>query len=259
MKADVSGGANEMQRAIVAVRESIKASAMPMPDFPDTEIWGNLVLFPEFSRLIALSIGNWKSGLDNIEIVAPDRQSRIILLHSFANLAPADYLKSSSQVLDLMLSGKISKDEFLYIVLVSPNQKRWFWSYNYDNPDVIQFLNRVRGAFTVNKNITSLVGFILSGEAKTRDDHLRKESPFYRNQPLPLLSGAALVSPVEPSVEPSKPELPPLASSPVVNIQQPAPVAVTGNSVSWWAIGSGFVFVLSAGVWLLRFTKRSRK
>lgn len=53
-----------------------------------------------------------------------------------------------------------------------------------------------------------------------------------------------------------------LSSSPSVS-SQTSEQSLSGaiaevNSVSWWAIGGGFVFVLSAGVWLLRFTRKGR-
>jgi hypothetical protein len=181
-----------MRRSVSLVGEGLKNSSIPIPDFPDADIWGHLILLPEFGELLAVSRQKWKILLEYVDQIAPDRQTRLIILHSLADLTPGDYLAAADKALDLMMVDKIKKDEFLYTILMSPNQKRWFFSYNFENPSVVSFLKRVKLVFSEDKDVVGLVEFIVSGSAKTRDDFLRKENSMYAAQPIPLLS---LVSP----------------------------------------------------------------
>lgn len=247
-------GLDETKRLLGAINANIKQQ--PIPNFPDAEIYGNLELMPEFKQLVILSSSNWQAALSNLLMVAPNRESKVILLHSFAELSPSDYLVCANKTLDLLTEKKVGTDEFLYIILMSPNQKKWFWSYNYENPEVIQFLNRVKSVFASDKNIPSLVDFILSGKAKKRDEILRKENPYYAKQPISLLGGPAtssetssqVVSQTNFTTAPAA-----AASTSQVPIVAPNPVK---SSANWPLIGGIALAVLAAGAVAWKYLRR---
>lgn len=191
---------NKMQQLIKAI--NAKEGGTIATQFPDAEVVGILETMPEYKGLTALSSADWRWALNSLSTVAPDRTSRVILLHSFENLSSEDYLSFADQSLDLMAAKQIGKDEFLNIVLMSPTKKRWFLSYNYQNPGVINFLNRVRSQFAKDPNIPSLVDFILSGKARERDEILRKENRYFAGQTVDLLPGSSMPTPSQKTTPP---------------------------------------------------------
>lgn len=66
-----------------------------------------------------------------------------------------------------------------------------------------------------------------------------------------------------PSIVPSPPVTEPGLkipdSGPVIQKATPVIAKAEERRISWWAIGGSFVFILGAGMWLLRLTKKSRR
>ena len=196
----ISSGYSQMPNTIEKMQElirtiSAKEGAAIATQFPEAEVVGLLETMPEYKELATLSASNWRDALSSLSTVAPDKQSRVILLHSFESLSPESYLAFADKSLDLVAVKQIEKNEFLNIVLMSPTKKRWFLSYNYQNPGVINFLNRVRSQFASEPNIPALADFILSGKARTRDEILRKENRYFAAQSIDLLPGSTMPTP----------------------------------------------------------------
>ena len=143
---------------------------------------------PEFRRLAAMLTNTWQQSLDNIETLAPDAQSRLILLGALLFLPPEEYVKCLDHLLDLYQQKRIPRDEFLYVFWLPPRiENAWFLSFNYTHPQVIAFLKRARATFKDDKDMVSFTDFILSGHAKSRDQWQRRDDPALSEREVPLL------------------------------------------------------------------------
>lgn len=158
--------------------------------FPDpAPILGLLETSAGFSQLAARASSTWHQSIENISVVAPDRASRLVLLHSFLYLPPQEYVTCLNRVLDLFEKQQLSRDEVVYIFVIPPrDENRWFLSFNSDEPQVRKLLDRVRTTFMSDKDIVSLVDLISSGKARTRDERLRTEQPSAAKRKVPKMS-----------------------------------------------------------------------
>jgi hypothetical protein len=165
---------------------------VPRPKFGDADIYGELLGMSSYRNLADAMPAQWQVVLDNYSVIAPTRLSRIGVLHALENLQPQDYLKAINQLLIIYGRDKnLPEDEFIHIIIMSPTRQEWFLSYNYQEPEVMDFLKRLPQVFPSTRR-KSHVEFILSGRKKVRDEILRKENAFYASQPIPYLSASSM-------------------------------------------------------------------
>lgn len=190
---DTMNDLNRFKTLIQAIVE--KRGKLIRSQFGQAEIAGLLRTTPEYTELVQELPKASLPAINNLHIIAPDRVSRIILLHAAEGLNGEDYLKFISKAQALAFSGDIQKDEFLQIVVMSPTKKRWFLSYNYTNPAVMDFLGQVGAQYSDDPEIRNLVDFILSGRARDRDEILRRENRALSSERVDILPPSSLSEP----------------------------------------------------------------
>jgi len=193
---------SDISALISSVKETVGVETIAA--FPDpAPIYPHSAMNHDFEKLSDLSKGQWQEALENLTTVAPDRESRIIFLHSLLYLPPREYLKCLSRLLDLYVQEQIPQEEFINIFIFSPrDENRWFLSYNAEDPQMQIFLSRARAAFSDNSDILHLLDNIASGKTRSRDERLRTEKPNMTKRTIPSLSkeddGSSLVPAVVP-------------------------------------------------------------
>ena len=143
---------------IITVKQTVGVEIIK--GFPDpAPIYGHLEMNKDFQRLADLTVTNWRAAIDNISSIASDRESRIVLLHSFLMLPPKEYQECLLEVLDLYKNKKIERDEFVHIFLMPPrDENRWLLSFNHKNSKVAKFLEELRTTFKDDAGIQGVVG-----------------------------------------------------------------------------------------------------
>ncbi len=158
--------------------------------FPDpSPILGLLETSLDFARLCEGAEKTWKESISSFATNSLNRASRLVLLHSYLYLSPKVYMRCLEQVLDLFQQGRIQRDELVYIFLIPPREEnRWFLSYNADKSPMVKFLQWVRAAFEHDTQMKHLIGFIIEGKARIRDELLRSEKVSLSKRNVPYLS-----------------------------------------------------------------------
>lgn len=161
---------NEIRTVIMDVGTNVSFSVDPAP------VCGLLEMSAKFSALATNMGVNWRTALDSFHDVAPENNSRMVLLHSLLFLPPEDYAECLNHVLDLYKTGEITRDEFVHVFLVPPrSENQYFLSYNHKHPTVNKFLLNCRNAFSNDTVLCKLLDWTLSGEARKRDEYLQKK------------------------------------------------------------------------------------
>lgn len=176
----------EVAKQIALVRESVGSQVIN--SFPEYEPYGLIVFNPECQKLIPMVQTSWKEALNHLPEVAPDRESRLVLLHALLFLPPNDYLQCINRLLDLYEEGKITKDEYIYLYISPPrDENEWFLAYNAKDPRVLKLLMRMKAAFPESVLVPGAVDQYINGKAKFRDRILRFQNRGLRNRTVPLL------------------------------------------------------------------------
>ena len=179
--------AESNQVLIASVVEKLGQQAINA--FPDpSPILGLLETSRDFLTLSAGGQEMWNQSISSLATNSMDRASRLVLLHSFLYLPPKEYMNCLERVLDLVETGRIQRDEFLYIFLIPPrDESRWFLSYNADKPRMGKYLDRVKMVMKNDSEVLRIVALIAEGKARARDERLRNERGGSSKQAVPRL------------------------------------------------------------------------
>lgn len=177
-------------RQIALIKESVGARIIA--NFPEPNPFGQIENSPEFQKFIPIVPSVWQEALDHLSEVAPDRESRLVLLHALVFLPPNEYLKCLNRLLDLYEEGKITEDEYIYL-FISPSRdvNEWFLAYNAKDPRVLKLLLRMKAAFPDSVLVPGAVDQYITGKAKFRDQILRFQNRGLRNRTVPILEPEA--------------------------------------------------------------------
>lgn len=178
---------HEVRSMVIRVEEEINA---PLSEhFKTTQILTEIMTAPSFCNLLSITTNRWDQVLDNWNMIAVDENKRLIIEHALLFLPPEDYLGCLKRLLKLYERGQVTKGELSMMLFRPENDKRWFLSSNYRDPEVKKLFNEVSRVFVTDKHIPNLVEFYKSGKAKRRDAVLRKKTFQETNikQLLPLL------------------------------------------------------------------------
>lgn len=175
-----------VSKQIAAVKESVGAQFIA--NFPEPAPYGLLAINPTFQELIPLVQSTWQEALNNLSKVAPDRESKLVLLHALLYLPPNEYLKCLNHLLDLYQEGQITRDEYLCLYLMSPREEnKWFLSYNAKDPRMQKLFAKMRIIFADDDVIQRVIDLRNSRKVRFRDGMLRRENPALAKRKIPYL------------------------------------------------------------------------
>ncbi len=157
--------------------------------FAMSQIFSEVKAAPSFCGLVSVTTNRWEQILDNWSVIAVNENARLIQEHALLFLPPEAYLSCLKRLLKLYEKGQVKKNELSMMLFRPENDKRWFLSYNYREPEIQNLLREVARVFATDKHIPNLVAFYASGKAKQRDAVLRNERPqeYCAKETLPLL------------------------------------------------------------------------
>lgn len=121
---------------------------------------------PEFKRLEEFISKNWEAVLRNVEETVSTETQLFILFTAFQSLPQEDYFICLNRLADLCLSGVMRKEVFEWIRVSYEIQTKNAISLNYQNPIVIEIIQKAKIIFADDPYRVLLYDGILSGESK---------------------------------------------------------------------------------------------
>lgn len=152
-------------------------------------ILGILMYTSSFPELVAFSTNKWELILKNWDQLATNKTQRLIEMHAMSYLPPEQYIKWLHHLRILYREKQLNDIEFLALLVMIENDKKWFLPYNYKAPEVVDFLNKLDNDFQGIGYMQKMIKDIRNGKVKAREEFLRnrKTKLFRENNPVPML------------------------------------------------------------------------
>ena len=133
----------------------------PLPDCNATQT-GNGDVFVQYVQ------SNWSAILDNLAALAPDPRQQKLVIRAIEYLPPRDYLTALNKLCDLNAAGVV-KTQILDFAVRARTPKNGLLSNNYQDPEVVQLVQRLQSQLPKDSQTQGLLSDILSGKQKAVD------------------------------------------------------------------------------------------
>lgn len=222
---------------------------------------------PEFHALQKEIYTNWRTALQNIELVTSGVGDQIILFRALQALPPQEFVDALTTGVELCAQGKVQTKPVLLPYFMFTSGSKWgFLEVNYQEPAVVQLLQNLKKLDPSDASISKIFDEILSGRGKITVEQNIKDNPDYQDRSIQAL----LIHPpsaVLPDPHDAKRVGPPTPrhaqGADLTNPPTSAPVAVISNEPDarnsrfyvWSALATA---VLLSVVWLFLRSRKSR-
>jgi hypothetical protein len=139
----------------------------PLPDCNATQT-GSGDVFVQYV------LSNWSAMLDNLGSVAPAPKQQKLVIRALEYLPPRDYLRALNKLCDLSAAGVV-KSETLEFAVRARTPKNGLLSNNYQDPQVVQLVQRLQSLLPKDSQTQGWLSDILSGKQKAVDQQWADE------------------------------------------------------------------------------------
>lgn len=115
------------------------------------------------------TLAHWSAMLDSLATIAPELRQQELIVRVIEWLPGRDYLKALNRLCDLNGKG-IVKGEILEFAVHGKVPKHGFLSANYQDPQVIQLVQRLQSLLPKDSKTQAMLADILSGKQKGVDE-----------------------------------------------------------------------------------------
>lgn len=109
---------------------------------------------------------NWQAVLDNFPSVAPEPREQLLVISALEDLPARTYLKALNKLCDLQKHNAIST-QMLEKAVKGPRSS--LLSNNYQDPEVIEVVQRFQSQLPKNSEVQGWLADILSGKQRSID------------------------------------------------------------------------------------------
>lgn len=117
---------------------------------------------------VQYTLSNWSAMLDNLAAIAPAPTQQKLVIRAIEYLPPRDYLKALNKLCDLNAAGVV-KPQILEFAVRARTPKNGLLSNNYQDPQVVQLVQRLQSLLSKDSQTQGWLSDILSGKQKAVD------------------------------------------------------------------------------------------
>jgi hypothetical protein len=188
----VDQASRDSSKIVALIAEVLTDPRKPVERFPGMWIDSDLQRTPSFRELTTLLT---KSNIPAVWKSLPkDQETMVVFLHASKKLAGPKYLELGEAALQSLKEGKLERDVFVLAYLLPNHRKQWFFSSNYRDVGVRDFVQKVKSEFSGDPGVVGWADHVLSGRLAARDKLLFEENPALR-EGIDLLAGVILEQP----------------------------------------------------------------
>lgn len=164
--------------AIDELLESIvKSPSYPGKQYRETVLDGPFREIPQFVALSKLISETHIDPKSLMRLCESNFDKQVVLVYSLVDVNGDRYLDFGNTLLERLMLHNLDNDLFVLGYLMPSNRKRWFFTSNYTDPQVKEYLQKVRAAFPINSDVQFWLDNVLSGKLAERDRRLLAENP----------------------------------------------------------------------------------
>ncbi len=225
VNAQESTSVPQLKTLLGGVKASLQKQGISAPQ----DHLAEMQTMPEFRAFEEEVAGGWKTALENLNEIATSTSDQFILFNALENLPAEDYVKSLNVDADLFAQGKLRKPVFLNNILFTSGTKWGFLAVNYQNPEVVQLLQKVKTLVPADAAVIKSIDNILSGQGKKTVEENIELNPDYRGRSIKALAMDAVTSKSNTATPSSNPkpapsfEAPAAAKSSPISETKPTP------------------------------------
>ncbi len=140
---------------------------------------GDMFQTTEYRDLAQESPVIWEAAMDHLNEIAPSESDRFLLLNALSSLPPKTFLKAVHKSIDLYTQGKLDETALTNYFFFNGGPNWGFFDVNYQNPEVIQILQKLKILFVKDAIMINTLDNILSGDGKVGVENNIRDNPDY--------------------------------------------------------------------------------